>query len=93
MSDSSFGGWARWRKTSPALAVRSRIMLACADGASITDVAGLGVSRDTVRNGGGDGHEPVDHEVGLEAERSLDHDIRRRRALPEPSREGLGADC
>src|SRR5512135_3782601 len=43
-------GWARRRKTSQALAQRSRIMLACADGASVTAVAAdLKVSRDTVR--------------------------------------------
>jgi transposase len=43
-------GWARRRKTSQALALRSRIVLACADGASVTAVAGdLKVSRDTVR--------------------------------------------
>ena len=43
-------GWARRRKTSQALALRSRIVLASADGQSITDVAAdLGVSRDTVR--------------------------------------------
>jgi FixJ family two-component response regulator len=42
-------GWARRRKTSQALALRSRIVLACADGASNTEVAaGLGVSRTTV---------------------------------------------
>ena len=46
-------GWARRRKTSQALALRSRIVLACADGASITAVAAdLGVSRDMVRSGG-----------------------------------------
>jgi transposase len=39
-------GWARQRKTSQALAVRSRIVLACADGASVTAVAAdLKVSR------------------------------------------------
>ena len=43
-------GWARRRKTSQALALRSRIVLSSADGASITAVAAdLGVSRDTVR--------------------------------------------
>jgi len=43
-------GWARRRKTSQALAQRSRIVLACADGASVTAVAAeLKVSRDTVR--------------------------------------------
>ena len=43
-------GWARRRKTSQALALRSRIVLACADGGSVTAVAAdLKVSRDTVR--------------------------------------------
>ena len=43
-------GWERRRKTSQALALRSRIVLASADGASVTAVAAeLGVSRDTVR--------------------------------------------
>ena len=43
-------GWSRRRKTSQALAQRSRIVLACADGASVTAVAAdLKVSRDTVR--------------------------------------------
>ena len=43
-------GWARRRKTSLALALRSRIVLACADGRSVTAVAAeLKVSRDTVR--------------------------------------------
>jgi len=43
-------GWARRRKTSQALALRSRIVLASAGGASVTAVAAdLGVSRDTVR--------------------------------------------
>jgi hypothetical protein len=32
-------GWARRRKTSQALAVRARIVLACADGGSNTEVA------------------------------------------------------
>ena len=41
-------GWARRRKTAQALALRSRIILACADGASVSDVAAeLGVSRTT----------------------------------------------
>jgi transposase-like protein len=43
-------GWARRRKTSQALALRSGIVLASTDGASVTAVAAeLGVSRDTVR--------------------------------------------
>jgi transposase len=43
-------GWARRRKTSQALALRARIVLACAGGASVTAVAAeLKVSRDTVR--------------------------------------------
>jgi transposase len=43
-------GWARRRKTSQALALRSRIVLASADGGSVTAVAAdLGISRDTVR--------------------------------------------
>jgi len=42
-------GWARRRKTSQALALRSRIVLASADGARVTAVAAdLGVARDTV---------------------------------------------
>jgi transposase len=42
-------GWARRRKTAQALALRSRIVLACADGASVTEAAaGLGTSRATV---------------------------------------------
>ena len=41
--------WARRRKTAQALAARSRIVLACAEGGSVTSVAAeLGVSRDTV---------------------------------------------
>jgi transposase len=41
-------GWARRRKTAQALALRSRIILACADGAPVSDVAAeLGVSRTT----------------------------------------------
>jgi transposase-like protein len=41
---------ARRRETSQALALRSRIVLACAEGGSITAVAAdLGVTRDTVR--------------------------------------------
>jgi transposase len=41
--------WARRRKTSQALALRSKIVLACADGAGNTQVAEvLGVSRATV---------------------------------------------
>jgi transposase len=42
-------GWTRRRKTSQALASRARIVLACADGGSNTEVAdALGVSRATV---------------------------------------------
>src|SRR5690349_5396549 len=42
-------GWARRRKTAQALALRSRIVLACADGSSVTEAAaGLGTSRATV---------------------------------------------
>jgi transposase len=42
-------GWARRRKTSQALAFRARIVLACADGGSNTEVAAaLGASRATV---------------------------------------------
>jgi transposase len=41
-------GWARRRTTAQALALRSRIVLACAGGASVSAVAGeLGVSRTT----------------------------------------------
>ena len=41
-------GWARRRKTAQALALRSRIVLACADGGSVSDVAAeLGISRTT----------------------------------------------
>ena len=41
-------GWARRRKTAQALALRSRIVLACADGASVSEVAAdLGISRAT----------------------------------------------
>ena len=41
-------GWARRRKTAQALALRSRIVLACADGAGVSAVAAeLGVSRTT----------------------------------------------
>jgi transposase len=41
--------WARRRKTSQALALRSKIVLACADGAGNTQVAqALGISRPTV---------------------------------------------
>jgi len=41
-------GWARRRKTAQALALRSRIVLACADGGSVSGVAAeLGVSRTT----------------------------------------------
>ena len=42
-------GWARRRKTAQALALRSRIVLACAEGSSVTEAAaGLGTSRATV---------------------------------------------
>src|SRR5690348_12122417 len=41
-------GWARRRKTAQALALRSRIVLACADGAAVSAVAtDLGISRAT----------------------------------------------
>jgi transposase len=41
-------GWTRRRKTAQALALRSRIILGCADGGSVSDVAAeLGVSRTT----------------------------------------------
>ena len=41
-------GWARRRKTAQALALRSQIVLACADGTSVTEVAAeLGTSRAT----------------------------------------------
>jgi transposase len=41
-------GWARRRKTAQALALRSRIVLACADGSSVSAVAAeLGTSRTT----------------------------------------------
>jgi transposase len=41
-------GWERRRKTAQALALRSRIVLACADGASVSAVAAeLGISRAT----------------------------------------------
>ena len=46
-------GWARRRKTAQALALRSRIVLACADGAAVSAVAAeLGVSRTTAGSGG-----------------------------------------
>jgi transposase len=42
-------GWARRRKTAQALALRSRIVLRCAEGGTIGEAAAeLGVSRDTV---------------------------------------------
>ena len=45
----TLSGWARRRKTSQALALRSRIVLTCAGGGTIRQVAAeLGVSRDTV---------------------------------------------
>jgi transposase-like protein len=41
-------GWAQRRKTEQALALRSRIVLACADGSSVSAVAAeLGTSRAT----------------------------------------------
>jgi transposase len=46
---SALVGWSRRRKTAQALALRSRIVLQCADGATIGEVASqLGVSRATV---------------------------------------------
>jgi transposase len=46
---SVLAGWARRRKTAQALALRARIVLACADGGSIARVAGdLELSRGTV---------------------------------------------
>ena len=43
-------GWSRRRTTAQALALRSRIVLACAAGRANTEVAeSLGVSRETVR--------------------------------------------
>src|ERR1039457_5352956 len=43
-------GWSRRRKTSQALALRSRIVLECAAGRPNTEIAeSLGVSRETVR--------------------------------------------
>ncbi|MFD3706106.1 IS630 family transposase [Nocardia sp. NPDC058658] len=43
-------GWSRRRKTAQALAIRSRIVLACAEGGSNTAVSEqLGISRDMVR--------------------------------------------
>jgi transposase len=46
---SVLAGWARRRKTSQALAVRSRIVLRCADGGTIGEVAeDVGVSRNMV---------------------------------------------
>jgi transposase len=46
---SVLAGWARRRKTAQALAVRSRIVLRCADGGSIAEVAAeLGLARGTV---------------------------------------------
>jgi transposase len=45
----TLSGWARRRKTAQALALRSRIVLRCAEGGTIgTAAAELGVSRDTV---------------------------------------------
>jgi transposase len=46
---SVLAGWSRRRTTAQALAMRSRIVLACAEGGSIAQVAsGLGLSRGTV---------------------------------------------
>jgi transposase len=46
---SVLAGWARRRKTAQALALRSRIVLRCAEGGTIAEVAGdLGLSRGTV---------------------------------------------
>src|SRR3712207_2930186 len=43
-------GWSRRRTTAQALALRARIVLACADGGSNTQIAAkLGISRETVR--------------------------------------------
>jgi transposase-like protein len=45
----ALGAWARRRKTAQALALRSRIVLRCAEGGTIGEVAAdLGVSRDAV---------------------------------------------
>jgi transposase len=45
----ALGAWARRRKTAQALALRSRIVLRCAEGGTIREVAAdLGVSRDAV---------------------------------------------
>ena len=50
----TLNAWARRRKTAQALALRSRIVLACAEGGTIRAVAAeLGVSRDWCRSGGG----------------------------------------
>src|SRR5437773_12378510 len=47
-------GWATRRKTAQGLALRARIVLACAEGRSNTAVAArLGISRTTVRKGRG----------------------------------------
>lgn len=46
---SVLSGWSRRRKTAQALALRSRIVLRCAEGGSIGEVAAeVGVSRNTV---------------------------------------------
>src|SRR5438270_11677359 len=43
-------GWSRRRRPAQALALRSRIVLACAEGGSLTQIArDVGVSRETVR--------------------------------------------
>jgi transposase-like protein len=46
----TLNGWARRRRTAQGLALRARIVLACAEGRSNTAVAArLGISRTTVR--------------------------------------------
>jgi transposase-like protein len=46
---SVLAGWARRRKTAQALALRARIVLRCAEGGSIGEVAAeVGISRNTV---------------------------------------------
>src|ERR1700716_66573 len=52
-------GWVRRRKTAQALALRSRIVLACAGGGSNAEVAAaVGIARATVKEGR-EGAEPV----------------------------------